>query len=49
MSKKKPFSKVLAKKAGSEASKIGKSIAKEGGRIIGGTVKGFLGAFSPFH
>ena len=49
MSKKKTFGKVLAKKAGSEAAKIGKGVAREGGRIIAGTLKGLLGAFSPFH
>lgn len=49
MSKKKTFGKVLSKKAKSEAAKIGKSAAREGGRIPAGTVKGLLGAFSPFR
>ena len=49
MSKKKTFGKVLAKKARREAAKIGKGVAREGGRIIAGTIKGLLGAFSPFH
>lgn len=49
MSKKKTLGKALAKKAGSEVKKIGKGIAREGGRIIAGTVRGLLGAFSPFH
>ncbi len=49
MSKKKTFGKVLAKRAGSEAKRIGKGVAREGGRIITGTIKGLFGAFSPFH
>jgi hypothetical protein len=49
MSKKKTFGKVLARKATREAAKIGKGVAQEGGRIIAGTVKSLLGAFSPFH
>lgn len=49
MSKKKTLGKVLAKKAGSEVKKIGKGVAREAGRIIAGTVRGLLGAFSPFH
>ena len=49
MSKKKTLGKVLARKAGSEAAKIGKGVAREGGRIIAGAVKGLLGAFSPFR
>lgn len=49
MSKKKALEKILAKKAGSEAVKIGKGVAREGGRIIAGTIKGLFGAFSPFH
>lgn len=49
MPKKKLLSKVIVKKAGSEAAKTRKSVAKEGGRVIAGTGKGFLGAFSPFR
>lgn len=49
MSKKKALGKVIAKKAGSEAAKIGKGVAREGGRIVAETIKGLFGAFSPFH
>jgi hypothetical protein len=49
MSKKKTLGKVLVKKAGSEAKKIGIGVVREGGRIITGTIRGFLRAFSPFH
>jgi len=46
---KKTIGKALSRKAKSEAAKIGKGVAREGGRIIAGTVKGLLGAFSPFR
>jgi len=46
---KKSLGKALSRKAKSEAAKIGKGVAREGGRIIAGTVKGLLGAFSPFR
>jgi hypothetical protein len=49
MSNRKTFRKQLSKKATREAKKITKGVVREGGRIIAGTVKGFLGAFSPFR
>ncbi len=49
MAKRKTFGKQLAKKATKEATAITKGVAREGGRIIAGTVKGLLGAFSPFR
>lgn len=46
---KKSFGKALSRKTKRDAAKIGKGVAREGGRIIAGTVKGLLGAFSPFR
>lgn len=49
MPKQKTLGKAIAKKAKREAVKIAKGVAREGGRIIAGTVRGLLGAFSPFR
>ena len=48
MSKRQSIGKKLAKKAAREAVYIGKGVVKEGGKIIGGTIHGFIDVFNPF-
>jgi len=52
ISKKNKIAKLTAKTAkgaSKEALKIGKGVAKEGGTIMGGAIKGFIDVFSPFR
>jgi len=49
MPNRKSFGKKLAKKATREAARIGKGMAREGGRIATGFVKGLLNVFNPFR
>jgi hypothetical protein len=49
MSNRKTFGRRLAKKATREAAKITKGVAREGGRIVAGFVKGLVNVFNPFR
>jgi hypothetical protein len=49
MSNRKSFGRRLTKKATREAAKITKGVAREGGRIATGFVKGLINVFNPFR
>ena len=43
------FGQKLGRKAKREAKGITRGVAREGKRIVGGAVKGFLNIFNPFR